>query len=468
MSFITNEKAEKLGVRPALFHSAVQLGCTTLAYIIRRGAVYYLNLRLPRHLCPHRSTLRLSLRVRERKIALFLASALAHKLHEYLGDQPLTDPRKLLLLCAKWRDDSPTPTLHQQPHRRCNKTASTASDNSPMLSTLSKLYIDEGKRGGTWRTVSALDVERALRDFFLLMGDMPASTFDIENARTLKERLSRYPQYFGLRPEFEGKTLLDVVESAKIYKAITPVTINNRLRRLSAFFNWCRKNGYMPDNPLSGVRVMTGPAKDARLSFESDDLSKLLNLESLQKEARNHPWRYWLPLLGRATGARLEELCQLYLDDITTLQGTLCIHIDDCREGQKLKNESSRRTIPIHPALIELGLLDHITTVRRAGATRLFPELQPTRDKLSHAPSKWFSRYKAKHGIQDPRKTFHSVRHTFIDELRDAGVQDSLIRRLMGHEDSSITFGVYGSRAPIQAMLAAVQSLRLDQPFRQH
>ena len=56
----------------------------------------------------------------------------------------------------------------------------------------------------------------------------------------LKDRLSRCPQYFAQRPEFKGMTLREVVDSAMVYQTITAVTINNRLRKLTAFFNWCK------------------------------------------------------------------------------------------------------------------------------------------------------------------------------------------------------------------------------------
>ncbi|MFI8609021.1 tyrosine-type recombinase/integrase [Pseudomonas sp. NPDC077649] len=433
-----------------------------MAFITRRGAVYYLNLRLPKHLYPRCHTLRLSLGIRDRRTALFLASTLAERVHQHIVAQPLTEPRRLRFLCAEWRDSAPIPAAIQTPARaRRSSTESTCSEGTT-LGSLSKLYIDEGKRSGAWRTVNTLDVERALRDFFDLMGDMPVSAFDVEQARTLKERLARCPQYFAQRPEFKGKTLRQVIDSPTNYKTITAVTINNRLRKLTSFFHWCKKNGYIEQNPLTGMKVMTGSAKDARLSFDPCDLKALLNLESLSNEARKHPWRYWLPLLARFTGARLEELCQLHVDDITTTQGIPCIRIDDSRKGQKLKNQSSRRILPIHHQLLSLGLLEHVETVRAAGHYRLFPDLEATRDKLGHAPSKWFSRYKTKLGIDDPRKTFHSFRHTFIDDLREAGVQDSLIKRMAGHEDNTVTFGVYGSRLQLTAMSQAMRGLPSD------
>ena len=431
-----------------------------MAYITRRGAVYYLNLRLPKHLFPRCHTLRLSLNIRHRQNALFMATSLAQQVHSHLIAHPMADLQTLRRLCSEWRDSAPSPTI-QPAARKAPTNAVMRNSDGPALSTLSKLYIEEGKRGGTWREVSTFEVERALRDLFELMGDMPAKAFDVHQARLLKERLSRCPQYFGLRPEYEGKTLRQVVESGATYKTITAVTVNNRLRKLSAFLNWCKSNGYITDNPLAGLKMMTGASKEARLSFDNGDLRILLDLNVLQVEARKHPWRYWLPLLGRCTGARLEELCQLRVHDFIEQQGVQCIRIDDSHEGQNLKNAGSRRLLPLHPALIELGLLRHVESVRATGADRLFPELEPVRGKLGHAPSKWFGRYKSKRGISDPKKTFHSFRHTLIDELRDAGVQDSLIKRIMGHEDSAVTFGLYGSRVPLNAMVKAMQHINL-------
>lgn len=430
-----------------------------MAYIVRRQSVYYLNLRLPKHLFPSRHTLRICLRVRERQAAMFLASSLAQRVHCHLTEHPLTTPETLRALCTQWRDSTPQP-INMPATRRATATTAKPQSDGPTLASLSKLYIDEGKRGGTWRQGSTEDIERALADLFELMGDMPASAFNVQQARLLKERLSRCPQYFGLRPEFKGKTLKQVIESGSTYKTITAVTVNNRLRKLTAFMNWCKANGYVADNPLAGMKVMTGSAKEARLSFDRHDLAALLDNETLRNEARKHPWRYWLPLLGRTTGARLEELCQLRVDDLIEQQGIQCIRIDDNHEGQNLKNASSRRILPLHPALLDLGFLLHVESVRATGTDRLFPELEAVRGKLGHAPSKWFGRYKTKLGVTDPRKTFHSFRHTLIDDLRDAGVQDSLIKRMVGHEDSSVTFGIYGSRTPIKAMKEALAHIK--------
>ena len=55
-------------------------------------------------------------------------------------------------------------------------------------------------------------------------------------------------------------------------------------------------------------------------------------------------------------------------------------------------------------------------------------------------------------GTTGTRNMFHRFRHTLIDDLRDAGVKDSLIKRIAGREDGAVTFSVYGSRSRLTAV----------------
>jgi integrase len=74
-------------------------------------------------------------------------------------------------------------------------------------------------------------------------------------------------------------------------------------------------------------------------------------------------------------------------------------------------------------------------------------------------PSKWFSRFKISRGIADKGKVFHSFRHTVVNHLKDAGVARERIAELVGHEDESVTFGVYGSRFNPASMMEVVSLL---------
>jgi hypothetical protein len=169
-----------------------------MAYLIHRGAFYYLNLRLPKHLFPSCHTLRLSLNVSARQTATFLATSLAQRVHEHLAEHPLTDVVTLTRMCKGWRDASPT-----RMHRSTPSVISSFPNQNAhgtTLESLIKTYLGEGKRGGTWRQVSTIEVERALRDMTELVGDMPIQAFDVQQARLLKDRLSRCPQYSPCYP----------------------------------------------------------------------------------------------------------------------------------------------------------------------------------------------------------------------------------------------------------------------------
>lgn len=59
------------------------------------------------------------------------------------------------------------------------------------------------------------------------------------------------------------------------------------------------------------------------------------------------------------------------------------------------------------------------------------------------------------------RREAPQPRHTLIDDLHDAGVQDSLIKRIAGHEDGAVNFSIYGSRSPLRAMLEALKHIHI-------
>ena len=74
-----------------------------------------------------------------------------------------------------------------------------------------------------------------------------------------------------------------------------------------------------------------------------------------------HDFRYWIIRLGYYTGARLNEICQIYKTDIRNIDGIWCLDIND--EGNKSvkdkrtkKKKASVRLVPLHPVLIETGV----------------------------------------------------------------------------------------------------------------
>jgi len=108
-----------------------------MAYLIRRGAFYYLNLRLPKHLFPRCHTLRLSLNLTTRQAATFVAASLAQQVHQHLAKHPTEPVETLHKLCMKWRSAIPAPPSLHTPNRTVERLPMQASQG-PTLAELSK------------------------------------------------------------------------------------------------------------------------------------------------------------------------------------------------------------------------------------------------------------------------------------------------------------------------------------------
>ena len=102
-----------------------------------------------------------------------------------------------------------------------------------------------------------------------------------------------------------------------------------------------------------------------------------------------------------------------------------------------VKTKSSRRRVPIHPALVKLGFLAFVAKQREAGHERLFPELRATRFALTSAWSKWWGQHARKIGVTDGRKVFHSFRHGWKDAAR-AVMPEEHHDAITGHSSGSV------------------------------
>jgi integrase len=161
-------------------------------------------------------------------------------------------------------------------------------------------------------------------------------------------------------------------------------------------------------------------------------------------------------LIGLYTGLRLEEICQLHLEDIRK-EGDVWVFDINNKEGRQLKNQSSIRLVPVHPHLIELGLLAHVERLKANGEHRLFPELKNSqRGKYGHYVGRWFAAYLKKCGVKSETKVFHSFRHTFITHLKHKQVDHFMLQEIDGHSLSGETMGRYGKRYTPDILLKEV------------
>ena len=88
--------------------------------------------------------------------------------------------------------------------------------------------------------------------------------------------------------------------------------------------DWAKREEYVSKNTAAGLRVAApeGDPRTARLPFSPDQLIKIFGALAAEE-----PWRRWITLLGLFTGARLNEICQLAVADVTRTGGVEMILI---------------------------------------------------------------------------------------------------------------------------------------------
>ncbi|MEX5390585.1 site-specific integrase [Enterobacter cloacae] len=298
----------------------------------------------------------------------------------------------------------------------------------------------------------------AHHDFFALMievmGDIRLEHFDRDFLRAYESKLRTIPANRNLKKIKYGVKTLDelIVKSAEYGdKLMTGESVRKYINGLYGSMKWAVAEGILLKSPCVDFfpsEDKTERDQDKVDVFEPNDLKAIFSLPQYvsgtgerNKHGRFHqyqPYYYWMPLLALFTGARVNELAQLRLDDIQEDDGIYFFNLDvDGETDKKLKNANARREIPIHSMLIKLGLIEYVKALRGAGYERLFPEITPNTVKgHGKAVSGWFNESVLKNKLKlerDRTKSFHSFRHSVSTYLKEKGVNSELRAQLAGH-----------------------------------
>jgi integrase len=170
----------------------------------------------------------------------------------------------------------------------------------------------------------------------------------------------------------------------------------------------------------------------------------------------------WLPLLGLWTGARLEELGGLRVEDVKDENGVPYIFIRATDE-RRLKNQGSERRVPLHPALLKAGFLVYVEERRAAGGVMLFPELRAdAHGKLTRLWGKRYARdVRVVCGVNDKRKApMHSLRHAWATAAR--AVMPEEHRHAMGGWSGGGVGRTYGTTVPLRVLAGSMAKVRYE------
>lgn len=356
-------------------------------------------------------------------------------------------------------DVVPTP---QEPSQQLLKASSAAS--APLLSDAFERWAEQKALGNRWTAKAKNDYRNWLTLFIEVCGDRPITEYRKADGREFKDVLTKLPANWRKMPETRSGHLRSAVERGQKsgLKTITIATINKGLGRLNAFWEWASSEyDDVSVNVVAGLKLDdTTSARHKRQPFSTEQLQALFNspiYAGCYSEKRRsvpgdtdmrHSHWHWLPLLGLFTGARLNELCQLYVGDVQSEGGIAYLRLTNEGEGQRIKGKGDdirSRDVPLHRELIRLGFWEFAEDQRHAGHTMLFSKLKlDTSGYFSGKITEAFSTYLEQIGVKTPKTSFHSFRHTFKDACRACGVEPHLSNALLGHAEDG-TGSVYGT-----------------------
>ena len=392
------------------------------------------------------------------------------KSEEEWDDEFFRQVEKTFKLGLDLPNDSPPPKPPVTPFQTVTGDKGVLSDDSDLIplvdenrrliSELMDEYMTERKTLSETGRVKEKTQEGygiSLNLFLEVIGDRPISELGQRHGRNFRETLRKLPPRRKTNDRYRFKSLSEILEmNLPVSKTMSPRTINhNYIQKCSSWMKWCIDLGYYEGGNIfrgKSVKGETNLGSDEK-QFSDDELSQIFDSKNYLDETINRGSHirfpvYWIPLLGLFTGCRLNEICQLHVSDVKPIDRMWCLDINNESPDKSLKNPTSRRIIPIHQTLIDLGFIKYVQSLDKKGTQRVFPELTLGKNGYSRNVSRFFNEkyLNKKLGIKMRGKNFHSFRHTLTNHLKQKGINENYVDELTGHKWNTMTFGTYSQK----------------------
>lgn len=218
-------------------------------------------------------------------------------------------------------------------------------------------------------------------------------------------------------------------------------TIKNYFGVLNTFWNFQIKTGEIETlSPFSGHNFNID--EEAREPFTIEELNKIFASDFVIENMQNK----FILLLLLTTGARPNEICQLWTDDVfqkideSSGQPIWIIRITkNVKRGQTLKTKPSNRIIYLNDLLIQKGFIDYLQS-KPLGM--LFKLTKPTNKTWSAFFSSDFTDL-LRNQLKIDNKVLYCFRHTANNRLKDKLVPSEAREDLLGQEQVGTNKKVY-------------------------
>ena len=219
----------------------------------------------------------------------------------------------------------------------------------------------------------------------------------------------------------------------------SPSTTNHALKIVRMVFRSARREGFLFQDPAEGIRNVKSSAPSERRPFTIDELRSVL-------EVADDEWKSLIKF-GLYTGQRLADIAALTWAQVDLSRNE--IRLTTRKTGKKLVipfadtlgehllslPAGDKPSSPVHPRAYEII---HTQGGRVGTLSRQFSELLAAaglRQSQSHT-SRGIGRAGKRQVFE---LSFHSLRHTAVSLLKDAGIPDAVVMALVGHESAAIS-----------------------------
>jgi integrase len=263
-------------------------------------------------------------------------------------------------------------------------------------------------------------------------------------ARKAETSIATYDRYSGVVRKFlaflaaAADRSLDMITREKITEfrdaqlaVSAPATVNTDMKTIRAIFRTARRDGLLLEDPSENVKPVKSRATFERRPFTIDELRIVLGVA-------NEEWRSLIKC-GLYTGQRLGDLATLTWSQV-----------DLSRDEIRMQVRKTGKTLlvpiaaPLREHLLSLAASDD---PKAALHPRAFASVISSHGRVALLSAQ-FGALLVACGLRvaqpppHPAKrelSFHSLRHTAVSLLKDAGVPDAVVMELVGHESKAMS-----------------------------
>lgn len=333
-----------------------------------------------------------------------------------------------------------------------SETLKESTISGPTLAEVVKLYIEDPTFDRKWTSRTRAKRAATLAVLVeLIGGDTPMAAITKKHVQDVRLVVLKLPSNKNKNPLTRDLSLRDAAKVPGV-QGMSTQTLNDYFGTFHAFTEWSSRLGYCKEGLFAGINAGTSKSKDdkgGREAFTPTELALMVHEltrpdSALVKKESNR----WASLIAIFTGSRLDEVCGLRVSDVQEVEGILCISInDDDPDGKKhLKTRASRRIVPVHSQLIELGFQRLVDQARQRGSdARLFPDFSySVGNGYERNQSRWFNeRFLTGLGLKSKEKVLHGLRHAMTTQLNRADVPEPMVQSIVGHQRKGMSMDTY-------------------------